>query len=84
MFTDLNDLGISSKFLNTINTIYPQVECAIKFNGNLTEWLSVDSGFKQGCVLSPILFNIFINNLVIDIKDLDIGIDIDVEKNDSL
>ncbi|CAG2247541.1 MED15 [Mytilus edulis] len=48
LFTDLNDLGISSKFLNTINTIYPQVECAIKFNGNLTEWLSVDSGFKQG------------------------------------
>jgi hypothetical protein len=33
LFRDLNDLGISTKFLNTIKTIYSQVECAIKLNG---------------------------------------------------
>ena len=79
LFRDLNDLGISTKFLNTINTIYSQVECAIKLNGNMTEWFNVNSGLKQGCVLSPVLFNIFINSLVTDIKALDIGIDIEGE-----
>jgi hypothetical protein len=47
----------------------------------MTEWFNVNSGLKQGCVLSPVLFNIFINSLVTDIKALDIGIDIESEKN---
>jgi hypothetical protein len=46
----------------------------------MTEWFNVNSGLKQGCVLSPVLFNIFINSLVTDIKALDIGIDIGGEK----
>ena len=66
--------------MNTIKIIYSQVECAIKLNGNMTEWFNVNSGLKQGCVLSPVLFNIFINNLFTDIKALDIGIDIEGEK----
>ena len=56
MFRDLNDLGISKKILNTIKTIYSQVECAIELNGNMTEWFNVNSGLKQACVLSPVLF----------------------------
>ena len=44
------DLGISTKFLNTIKTIYSQVECAIELNGNMTEWFNVNSGLKQACV----------------------------------
>ncbi|XP_063415978.1 uncharacterized protein LOC134697626 [Mytilus trossulus] len=46
----------------------------------MTDWLNVDSGLKQGCVLSSIMFNIYINNLVDDINALNIGINIDDEK----
>jgi sorting nexin-29 len=80
LFRDLNDLGISTKFLNTINTIYSQVECAIKLNGNMTEWFNVNSGLKQGCVLSPVLFNIFINGAVAIIRQSDSPI---VRRSDS-
>jgi hypothetical protein len=71
LFRDLNDLGISTKFLNTIKTIYSQVECAIKLNGNMVQ---CKLRLKTSCVLLPVLFNIFINSLVTDIKALDIGI----------
>ena len=37
--------------------------------------------FKTRLCLSPVLFNISINSLVTDIKALDIGIDIECEKN---
>ena len=56
LFRDLNDLGIRNFFGNTIKTIYSQVECAIELNGNMTEWFNVNSGLKQACVLSPVLF----------------------------
>ena len=80
LFTKLSDLGLSTKFLCTLNSIYSHVECCIRLNGKMTEWFDVNTGLKQGCVLSPIMFNIFINNLIDAIKSLDIGVNIDDEK----
>ncbi len=36
------------------------------------------SKFKQGCVISPTLFSIYVNNLAEEFKRLNCGIDIDV------
>jgi hypothetical protein len=46
----------------------------------MTDWFNVDSGLKQGCILSAIMFNIYVNSLIDDINALNIGIDIDNEK----
>ena len=46
----------------------------------MTDWFNVDSGLKQGCILSTIMFNIYVNSLIDDINALNIGIDIDNEK----
>jgi hypothetical protein len=53
--------------------------CCVRLDGHTTDWFSVNAGLKQGCVLSTVMFNIFINNLIDDIKSLNIGIDIDGE-----
>jgi hypothetical protein len=46
----------------------------------MTDWFNVDSGLKQSCILSAIMFNIYVNSLIDDINALNIGIDIDNEK----
>ncbi|KAK3103953.1 hypothetical protein FSP39_023219 [Pinctada imbricata] len=80
LFENLVDIGLSVKFLDAIKAIFSHVQCCVKVNNSFTKWFSVTQGLKQGCILSPILFNMFINTLVRDIKALDVGIDIDGEK----
>ena len=63
--------------------ILETLECRkshLRLNGFETEWFPVDCGLKQGCSLSPILFNFFINDLVTKISAMELGTDIDGEK----
>ncbi|XP_071153088.1 uncharacterized protein [Mytilus edulis] len=79
LFNKLGKLGVSTKFMYALKAIYSNVECSVRLNGNMTEWFNVNTGLKQGCVLSTVMFNTFINDLIDDIKLLDIGINIDGE-----
>ncbi len=42
--------------------------------------VDVKSGLRQGCILSPLLFNLYINDLVTFLKALDIGVTVGNEK----
>ena len=44
--------------------------------GGETEWFNIDTGLKQGCVLSPLLFDIFLDGLVGVLKRTHVGIDL--------
>jgi hypothetical protein len=55
-------------------------ESCVKGNSNFTDWFDVKSGLKQGCILSLLFFIIFINNLVDEVKKLDVGINVNGEK----
>ncbi len=48
-------------------------------HGGLSNWFSVCSGLKQGCIISPILFNLYINDLALTFKDSGLGLHIDGE-----
>ena len=69
--------GIHRKFLSALQSLYDNVKCAVKVNDCLTPWLKVDTGVKQGCLLSPSLFAIYINDLTERINPLGCGIQID-------
>ena len=49
--------------------------------GGLTEWILCKIGMKQGCVLSPILFALFVAELEKCIKQLGVGAGIGGGKN---
>ncbi len=66
--------------MSALKSLYQNVECTVKINGNLTDWFPVNIGLKQGCVLSPSLLNMYINGLIKEIKASGIGVDVDMEK----
>ena len=66
--------GINGTLLNNIMALYKQVQYSIEINEYQTDWFEVRRGVKQGCILSPILFNIFINDIIPFIKQINTGI----------
>ena len=56
--------GISGKFLNCNKSIYTKLKSCIKIDGKLTKYFDCTIGTRQGCVGSPKIFSLFINDLV--------------------
>ena len=54
---------ISSKFINLIDDMYKETTYQIKFQDGLSGPISAIAGVKQGCVLIPLLFKIFLSDL---------------------
>ena len=55
---------IGGHFFNLISNIYSKTECSIKMNQQRTDYFRYDRGVRQRRVLSPILFNLYMNDLL--------------------
>ncbi len=53
------------------------MECCIKINGVYADWFSLKLSLKQGCILSPSVFNLYINGLVIRMKRRGLVVQVD-------
>jgi hypothetical protein len=58
MIKGLRKLGIEGMYLNTINGVYDKPTANIILNGEKLKLFLVKSEMRQGCQLSPLLFNI--------------------------
>ena len=66
--------------VNAVRSLYNDVTSCVRVNEFLSDWFNVSTGLRQGCFLSTILFNIYINDLAVSLKSLNKGIDIGNEK----
>ena len=50
--------------LNRRQTLYVGTQASVRVEGELTDWFEVKCGLRQGCLLSPALFNVFMDRVV--------------------
>jgi hypothetical protein len=72
MIKALRKIGIEAMYLNIIKTIYDKIMANIILNGEKLKPFPLNSGTRQGCLLSPFLFNIVLEFLARAIRQEEI------------
>ena len=63
MIKTLQEMGTEGTYLNTVKAIYDKPTANIILNGEKLKAFPLRSGTRQGCLLSPLLFNIVLEVL---------------------
>ena len=54
---------LGSKVISIIRNMYGKVTARVKLNGKLSDSFNLEVGTRQGCNLSPTLFNMYMNDI---------------------
>ena len=71
-----SSLGRPTSFLtrNTcLKAAYTNLSCELKVGAGRSELFGVSCGLRQGGILSPLLFLLYINSMVAKLKELEPG-----------
>ena len=58
--------NINSNLIKVVESLYNKATSAVYFNGSIGDWFRTTIGVRQGCLLSPTLFNIFLERIMTD------------------
>ena len=66
MWATLKKYNISTNLIQVIKNLYNKATSAVFFNSSIGDWFRTTVGVRQGCLLSPSLFNIFLVRIMTD------------------
>ena len=73
--------NISSNFIRVIKNLYDKATSAVLFNSSIGDWFRTTVGVRQRYLLSPTLFNIFLERIMTDaLEDYECTVSIGVEQ----
>ena len=54
----LKEMGVSDHLTRLIRNLYADQEATVRTGHGTTDWFQIRKGVRQGCILSPCLFNL--------------------------
>jgi len=70
----LRNFGVPEELVELLEDLYSKSMSAVRIDGELTKWFRVTMGVRQGCGLSPYLFNLILEAVMnLALKDTEIG-----------
>jgi len=73
LWEDMKKKGMNRQLIGRIEKIYEETEVVIRTRKGYTEEFKTRKGVRQGCVMSPILFNVYMADLDNRLRERDIG-----------
>ena len=64
LYIILSKLGCPEKLLNIVKSFHDGMKASLIYEGMESSQFDVKNGVKQGCVLAPVLFNIYFSYLI--------------------
>ena len=66
LWATMKKYNISTNLMQVIKNLYSKATSAVLFNNSRGDWFRTTIGVRQGCLLSPTLFNIFLERITTD------------------
>ena len=66
LWATMKKYNISANLIRVIKNLYDKDTSAVFFNRSIGDWFRTTVGVRQGCLLSPTLFNIFLERIMTD------------------
>ena len=60
--------GVGGKLLRAVKSLYEGSRACVRVGNELSDWFTVRVGLRQGCVMSPWLFNLYIDGVVREVN----------------
>ena len=60
----LKEYGVKGRLLRAIRSLQKKSEACVRMKDELSGWFPITQGVRQGCVMSPWLFNVFMDKIV--------------------
>ena len=60
--------AFGGKLFSRIKSIYVDSLACVRVKGGENEWLRIDSKVRQGCIMSPWLFNEYMDAMIEEVK----------------
>ena len=74
LFEVLRWYGVGEGIVRILQNIYTGSEVKFTWKGIETEWIKTESGVRQGCPLSPLLFNLYVREIGSTIEKSGLGL----------
>ena len=68
MWKVLGIYGVGGRLLKAVRSMYECSKACVRVGSEMSEWFAVKIGLRQGCVMSPWLFNIYIDGVVREVN----------------
>ena len=65
VFEKLYNYAIDTEIINTIKLLYSYAKLKVSYN---SEIININNGVLQGSLISPLLFDLYINDLIIKLN----------------
>ena len=66
LWATMKKYNISTSLIQVTKNLYNKVTSAVLFNSSIGDWFQTTVRVRQGCLLAPTLFNIFLERIMTD------------------